>query len=185
MKIASKELIADLVSRTNAHIKEVQQWKKLSEKQLNWKENSDCWSMLECLEHLNRYGDFYIPEMDQKIESSKHPFNSVFRSGILGNYFAKSMLPKEKLNKMNTFKSMNPNGSNLDKQTIDRFLNQQYQLLQVLEKAASANLTKIKTGITISKWIRLRLGDTLRVVIYHTERHVVQGRKVLELNAAT
>jgi len=88
------------------------------------------------------------------------------------------MLPKEKLNKMKTFKSMNPNGSDLDVFIIDKFINQQKEMLDLLNRVRTVNLQKVKTSISISKWIKLRLGDTLRVVIYHNQRHLVQVGKV-------
>lgn len=90
------------------------------------------------------------------------------------------MLPKEKLNKMKTIKSMNPVGSNLDKSVLDKFINQQKTLLELLKQAKKVNLTKTKTGISISKWIKLRLGDTFRVVIYHNLRHMIQAEKVVK-----
>lgn len=90
------------------------------------------------------------------------------------------MLPKEKLNKMKTFKDKNPIGSGLDKRTIERFINQQEQLLNLLDKSKEIDLNKIKTAISISKWIKLKLGDTFRVVIYHNDRHIVQANKILD-----
>ncbi|HIA10981.1 MAG TPA: DinB family protein [Flavobacteriales bacterium] len=90
------------------------------------------------------------------------------------------MLPKEKLNKMKTFKSMNPIGSNLDKTVLEKFLSQQKTLLELLQQAEKVSLTKNKTGISISKWIKLKLGDTFRIVIYHNLRHVIQAEKVIK-----
>jgi len=82
---------------------------------------------------------------------------------------------------MKTFKSMNPNNSQLDASVLDTFLYQQQQLIKLLDQCENINLTKTKTAISISKLIKLRLGDTLRVVIYHNWRHVVQAKKVVEL----
>ncbi len=53
-------------------------------------------------------------------------------------------------------------------------------LLDVLDMSKKVNLTKTKTGISISKWLKLRLGDTFRVVIYHNQRHILQAKKVLK-----
>ncbi len=75
------------VKKYNTVIKSTLIWKTLQYKS---------WSILECLEHLNLYGDFYIPEIKNRIESSKTLPKENFKSRILGNYFAKSMLPKEK-----------------------------------------------------------------------------------------
>ena len=173
MKIKTEDLVQDLIHRTNECIIEVKALKDISEKTLNRKANSDSWSALECLEHLNLYGDFYINEIKESIENSKFKNSSdLFKSGILGNYFAKSMLPKEKLNTMKTFKDKNPNGSSLTKGTIDRFLSQQQAYLVLLNKSNHVDLNKTKTSISISTWIKLKLGDTFRVVIYHHQRHL-------------
>ncbi|MNF05884.1 hypothetical protein D3C80_2057150 [compost metagenome] len=82
---------------------------------LNWRATAESWSVLECLQHLNLYGHFYIPEIGNAIAKSRHAATATFNSGWLGNYFANSMLPKAKLNKMKTFMAMNPIHSTLDK----------------------------------------------------------------------
>ena len=173
------DLLQDLKQRTKKVLTAAEVLLDLPLDELNYKPDPDTWSALECLEHLNRYGDFYLPEISHRIQSGSEKKNDLFRSGWLGNYFAKSMLPKEKLNKMKTFKSMNPNGSRLDKSTIDTFIDQQHQMLRLLTKADAVSITHTKTSISISKWIKLRLGDTFRVVIYHNQRHIVQAQKVL------
>lgn len=178
MTIISEILIQDLIERTLININQAKNFSSLSTEKLNWKAEKDSWSVLECFEHLNLYGDFYIPEIKKRIESSKTQAKENFKSGILGNYFAKSMLPKEKLNKMKTFKDKNPIGSKLDKSTIERFILQQEQILNLLDKAREIDLNKTKTAISISKLIKLKIGDTFRVVIYHNERHLEQAKKI-------
>ena len=180
MTIRSVELIQDLIERTHININQAKKFNSISTEKLNWRAEQDSWSVLECFEHLNLYGDFYIPEIKIKIESSKTQSKDNFKSGILGNYFAKSMLPKEKLNKMKTFNDKNPIGSKLDKLTIERFILQQKEMLNLLEKSKKIDLNKTKTAISISKFIKLKIGDTFRVVIYHNERHLVQANKVLK-----
>lgn len=181
MKVEKRVLIEDLMERCKKAINAVQSYRSLTDEQLNWKPNSERWSILECMEHLNCYGRFYIPEMKQKMIAGKKFGNRQdFKSGWLGNYFANSMLPKAQLNKMKTFKSMNPAGSNLTRDALEEMLQQQKQLLDLLTEARVVDLVKIKTGVTISKWITLRLGDTFRVVIYHTQRHLVQMEQVLQ-----
>lgn len=181
MNITSDNLLNDLTQRTLVNAKEAEKFCLLSLEKLNYRSNSKSWSILECLEHLNLYGDFYIPEIKKRIESSKTSSQMNFKSGFLGDYFAKMMLPRLKVNKMKTFKVMNPIGSKLDETTISRFISQQEELLQLLEKARTIDLSKTKTAISISKAIKLKLGDTFRVVIYHNERHIFQANKVLEI----
>lgn len=89
------------------------------------------------------------------------------------------MLPKDSLNKMKTFKSMNPIHSNLDKKVLNEFIIQQKQMINLLNEAENVDLNKIKTSISISSLIKLRLGDTFRFVIYNNLRHIEQAKKIL------
>lgn len=178
MKIQTEALLVDLANRTKQLIQEAELLKDKSEEALNYKQHAESWSVLECLEHLNLYGRFYLPEIKKRIQEGKGKQESVFKSGWLGNYFANSMLPKEKLNKMKTFKNMNPLNSQLDKQVIDEFLNQQTELLQLLEESRKISLNKTKTSISISKLLKLKLGDTFRFVIYHNQRHMAQAQRI-------
>ncbi|MCC3214597.1 DinB family protein [Chryseobacterium sp. X308] len=179
MKISTSELLDELKNRTKQHLQFAEMLSLKTEHDLNFRTSSDSWSTLECLEHLNRYGNFYIPEINRTISSAGKPSQLYFKPGILGNYFAKSMLPKEKLNTMKTLKAMNPIHSNLDKGVVNTFIKQQKKMLELLEEAQYIDLEKTKTNISISKLIKLKLGDTFRFVIYHNQRHVEQIKRIL------
>jgi len=173
-------LIEALSSDVQTAINEASRFKTLTIKQLNAKETTEKWSILECLEHVNLYGDFYLKEIETRILSATPAKNAtVFKSGIFGNYFANSMKPKADgtiPNKMKTFKDKNPSNSNLPITIIDRFIKQQRQMLTLLEQAKQVDLKKVKTGTTLPI-IKFRLGDTFRFVIYHINRHIVQAQK--------
>ncbi|CAD0225488.1 DinB family protein [Chryseobacterium sp. JV274] len=179
MKILASALLDELKEITRQHLQYAQILTQKTEEELNFRPSTDNWSTLECLEHLNRYGDFYIPEISRNISSAGKSPQSYFRPGILGNYFAKSMIPKEKMNKMKTFKTMNPIHSQINKGVIDTFIKQQEKLLELLEDARQTDLEKVKTNISISKLIKLKLGDTFRFVIYHNARHIRQIQKIV------
>lgn len=176
------ELIKDLKRRTERIMEETSRFSSLSIEDLNHRNSPQSWSILECIEHLNRYGDFYLPEMEKRISKAQPTKNEEFTSSWLGNYFAMSMLPVEKgkLNKMKTFKSMNPIHKPLSAEVISKFMEQQKKILQLLELANQVDIGRVKTSISITKWIKLKLGDTLRVVIYHNQRHVHQANHVLK-----
>lgn len=180
MKIPTSQLLLELKDITQDNIQFAETLLNNEDSELNFRITEESWSVLECLEHLNRYGNFYLPEINERISISKFPPKTEFSSGILGNYFAKSMLPKEKLNKMKTFKTMNPIHSKLDKSVVGEFIRQQNLLLDLLEKSTKINLEKIKTSISISKFIKLKLGDTFRFIIYHNLRHINQAKNILK-----
>ncbi len=175
----SDTFIQSLTEQTKDIITKVEQLKELDTPTLLWRENPTSWNVLECLEHLNLYGDFYLPEMENKIRNSHTKSEKEFKSGFLGNYFANSMLPKAKLNKMKTFKDKNPLNAALERSVIDRFLEQQTQLLELLELSKNVSLNKVKTNLSITKLIKLKLGDTFRFYINHMLRHMNQIDNIL------
>jgi len=174
----SENLIQSLLEQTRQFINQAEKLKSYDLKTLTWKENETSWSILECLEHLNLYGDFYLSQMENKIQNSTTKADLEFKSGVLGNYFAKSMLPKEKLNKMKTFKDKNPLNAKLDKTVIDKFINQQIELLDLLNQARNVSLNKVKIQTSISSLISLKLGDTFQFFINHILRHLNQVDRI-------
>lgn len=180
MKTATTQLLQELQAQVKEHLEHALLLQAQPLEALNHRTGPKRWSALECLEHLNRYGHFYLPEIETQIDRSHTQPEAEFKSGWLGNYFAESMRPKRQLNAMKTFRKMDPIHSQLDKAVVATFIQQQQKLLQLLEKASHISLTKTKTGISISRFIRLRLGDTFRFVIYHNERHLLQAQRALE-----
>ncbi|WP_441557109.1 DinB family protein [Chryseobacterium sp. 2TAF14] len=180
MKIPSKQLLDDLKISTEQNLKFAENLLNETDEKLNFRPSEKSWSILECLEHLNRYGNFYLPEISKRIKNSDTKPTEIFSTGILGNYFANSMLPKEKLNKMKTFKSMDPIHSKLGKSVLNEFISQQKQMILLLKKAENIDLNKVKTSISISNLIKLKLGDTFRFVIYHNVRHIEQAKRNLQ-----
>jgi hypothetical protein len=178
------EWILDLTQRTESNIRQANALKKYSENVLNQKRDSEAWSALECVEHLNRYCVFYHPEFKKRLSAAQNSDNQKFKSTWLGNYFAKSVMPLNQENgpkgfKMKTFKAMNPNGSNLKTEVLDQFIAYQLEFLQYIQASKNVDWTKVKTAISITKLIKLRLGDTFRVCVYHNQRHLQQAFKAI------
>jgi len=181
MKIPINQLLNELRIITENNIEFAKSLQNQSNEILNFRTLDNSWNILECLEHLNFYGDFYLPEIENRISESRfQATKSEFKSGILGNYFANMMLPKEKLNKMKTLKISNPIHKQLNKSVIEEFINQQNKVLELLERVKVVDLERTKTSISISKLIKLKLGDTLRYVIYHNLRHIKQAENILK-----
>lgn len=175
----TEELIQTLIDQTRQIINQVEKLKTHDLRTLTWKQNETSWSILECLEHLNLYSDFYLRQIESKINNSNTKADPEFKSGILGNYFAKSMLPKEKLNKMKTFKDKNPLNAKLDSTVIDKFIHQQIKLLDLLNQSRKVSLNQVKIETSISSLIKLKLGDTFQFFINHIIRHLAQIDRIL------
>lgn len=179
MEYKSLALLEQLSTQTREHTAFVESLKTLSLDDLNKRPHKGSWNILECIAHLNLYGNFYLPEISRRMVASQSKAASYFSSGLLGNYFAKSILPKDRPNKMKTFQEMDPIYKQLDKNVLVVFLEQQENFLQLLEQAKSKDLNRIRTNISINKWIKIRLGDTFRFLVNHNSRHIVQIKTIL------
>ena len=134
------------------------------------------WNVLQVLEHLNTYNRYYLPLLEQKITTTKTKPENEFRSGWLGNYFTKMMLPRPNgsVQKMKAFRNHVPSSTLNAQQVITEFLAGQRKLVHLLEQAASCNLNGNRIPITLSSLVRLQLGDVFRFIVAHNERHLLQ-----------
>ena len=207
MQIEAKKLTQNLIEEIKTILQHTQKLQLLSNDELNFRTHSESWTILECIEHLNRYSDFYLQEIEKRIDekmdktknqSISNPIqNYVFKSGFLGNYSANSMLPVQKGivtisenknptqnhflkigNKMKTFKDKNPIHSGVDKRVLDTFIDDQNEFIRLLEKSQYVDLNKTKVSLTLPI-LKFNLGDTFRFVINHQIRHFVQIETIL------
>ncbi len=135
------------------------------------------WSIAQAIEHLNAYGRYYLPAIKKGLDESKTQPTEFFKPGWFGNYFTNAMKPsadKQVKNKMKAMKGYVPEIKLDSKKVLEEFLQQQYTLLELLERASKHDLGKIRIPVSIAKIIKLKLGDTFRFLIAHHQRHFVQ-----------
>jgi hypothetical protein len=130
----------------------------------------------QVLEHLNSYGRYYLPAIEKSLTVDKK-YKQLFTPGWLGNYFTNIMKPgiDGKIgSKMNAPKNHRPAAGLAAKPVVDNFLEQQQRLLELLEQAKQKDIGAIRTPISISRFIKLKVGDTFRFFVAHEQRHFLQ-----------
>ena len=185
----TRELLNQLEVDTRQLILKAKYFSKEDPSLLLVQVNSDSWSVAQILEHLNSYGRYYLPHMSRAIGKAANTAPSThFRPGWIGNYFTKMMLPGKNgkiANRMKSPKDHRPPAGLDPNAVLTEFFDQQYRLLELLHQAKHVNLGKAKVPISISKWIRLKLGDTFRFFIAHEQRHFVQADNTLKALGVT
>lgn len=157
----------------------------LSEEQKKWRPTSESWSIIEIFAHLNEYATFYHRVFKERIEKSKFKgAKETFVSSPLGRSAWKSMKLGRANNVKRKFKapkSYNPTIDNslIKGDEVSRFEKNQNELLSILDLSKTVNLRKVKVPISISRIVRLRLGDALMFVVYHNERHIQQALNII------
>jgi hypothetical protein len=151
-------------------------------RKLIYQTHPEKWSVVQVLEHMNAYGRYYLPAIDKALAFKSDEPSVWFNSGFLGDYFTKSMKPTnvyEIKNKMKTMKAYSfPNSLNVE-QVLNEFMSQQDRLIQLMELARTRNLNTVRVPITITKLIKLKLGDIFRFLVAHEQRHMIQARNTL------
>lgn len=179
-------LLAALHHRTETILqKAIGEWQMLPTERLAASPGPNRWSAAQCLEHLNHYGHHYLPAIERAIRQEQQRDSrpaAEFRPGWLGAYFTQLMLPQPDgslKSKMKAPKEAVPSAAPDPVAMLAEFIEQQERTLQLLEAARSVNLNTVRVPISLSRWVRLRLGDTFGFVVAHNERHVLQAERAL------
>lgn len=185
--INSSKLIDQLIDLTNSNVRNLKALTaNLTEDQMNWKPNGEVWSINEVLAHLNSYANYYHQNISDKINETKHDeAKELFASSTLGRSTWKSVKLgnlKNVKRKLRARKEHNPSvhPELVHPDSLERFIKTQDVLNQILEKSKNINLRRVKIQISISKMVKLRLGDVFLFVVYHNERHIEQINKLIQ-----
>jgi hypothetical protein len=188
--VPTKELLFEL-NRLNQRLSEIaaRDFPNLSSEQLNWREQADKWSIAECLMHLNYVADYYFPAMFKAIKNAKarkSKAQELFTRGWLGHYYASKLrltLDNQIKNKIDSPSKYDPrtvSASALDGQKIiTEFLEKQQALHLMLQDSKAINIQKTRVYALFWGLASIQLGDMLKTLIYHTERHIVQAQRIL------
>lgn len=176
MRIKQSILLFELRKETAWAKLQLEDFKTYSIEDLNYKPSVSEWSILECIEHLCLYGKFYLPEIEKRLTNAKTEKQLMFKSSFIGDYFV-NMIKASNTKKIKATKQMDSTGSDLNISTINQFIKQLEWFDSLLIKAENVNLAKVKTSISLTKLIKLRIGDTLRFLAYHNKRHILQAKR--------
>lgn len=156
-------------------------FKPLSDQQLNWKPSAKAWSVNQCLDHLNITNEGYIKvlkglssQYGSNIPASTKPYKTSF----MGKIMLWMVNPAAK-NKMSTPKTMAPTQGNLPRTTLDQFIANQQAAKQLVTHFSQADLNKIKIKSPFASIFTLTLGDVFETISQHSQRHIKQAQRVV------
>ncbi len=179
-----QQLLSELLDRTDLISSSVQNFMRLSNEELNAQPAPGKWSIAAVFEHLNITNDIYIRRILKKMQQAPDIDGSLFRSGWLGDLAYEQIMPRPNgtVLKLKAPHLLRPSGDQLNgHEVLNRFLQQMDMIHDILRHAASKDLERIRIPLASTRMVSLRLGDSLRFVIAHCERHLLQAKKVHSL----
>lgn len=148
------------------------------------------WSAVQCLEHLNSYGRFYLPALDKAITSAAQKNSqpaTLFKSSWLGAWFTRLMQPGsdgQLRSKMKSPKDHLPILQPDVNKVLKEFMEQQLQMEALLLQAEKINIQQAKVTTSLSRFIKMSAGDTFGFLTAHINRHVLQAERAIAASVA-
>lgn len=171
---AAAQLNVDTVTHTFA---------PLPDEALLWKPAADRWSIAECLQHLNLTNRHYV-EAAQRALAEAPPSGpaEAYTPTWAGRQLYTRMHPDRIDNRVKTFGILTPASADLDAQAVlAEYLTRAGQTVVLIGESRAVDLGRIRVPSALVRMLRFKLGDVLQLVVYHDQRHLLQARRVLDL----
>jgi hypothetical protein len=177
--MTNREVLEELLLLTNKHIEQLKVIRELDQEHLRYSPSVDQWNILQCMEHLNHYFDFYLPQFITASKLNNPTSEKIFKPGFIGKHFANMLVYKENQKKISSPKPTNPIGKEISMNVITTFENNLVLLKNILSSISPSTLNNKHITTMFSNWYKLKVGDGLRIVIYHNDRHFHQMNKLV------
>lgn len=153
----------------------------LNEKELNWKPDSQTWSIAQNIDHLIVVNESYFPVLASlKAGTYKTPF--IAKLGFMVSFFGKTVLnavKPDRKKKMKTFPVWEPTVSRVKGDILQQFEKHQNELKRQIESSKEL----IEKGTIISspanRNIVYKLETAFDIIATHERRHLEQATEVL------
>ncbi|PPK85141.1 DinB family protein [Neolewinella xylanilytica] len=172
---SATELLDRLEQRLRQNITLAYALRELSDTALRKRPAPEAWCALEAVEHVNIWNADYLDRLAVALDRHGTSPAPTFASSRIGNFFVGSVKPGPKTRKIPTLKRLNPVHRDLDHAVLDNWLRQAELQERILRKARTADLNRIRIKTALTSLIKMRLGDVLRMMVYHDWRHLEQA----------
>jgi hypothetical protein len=183
MAVFSKQgLITELLDRTELIKASTQPFLRLSNEQLHQRPAPGKWSIVEIFGHLNITHDLYIRSILSRITLAPDVSSDRYRSSWLGDWVYEKIMPRPdgSVFKLKALKSHCAGTDTMDgKEVLETFLQKCDAIDDILRHVTTKDLQRIKIPFYFSRLLSLRLGDSLRYLVAHGERHLLQAQRVI------
>ena len=151
--------------------------------QLNWKPNSQTWSIAQNIDHLIVINKSYFPIIES-IRKGTYKTPIFSKLGFVVSFFGRTVLKAvqpDRRKKMSTFPIWEPSKMKIPNGILDRSKEHQSDLKKIIENSKDL----VEKGRIISspanKNIIYKLEIAFEIIVTHEKRHFEQSKEVLRL----
>jgi hypothetical protein len=152
----------------------------LTQEQLNWKIDNNKWSILQCIEHINKTNGAYRKIFQDLIDIGYHP-GLWTRINPLTAFTGRKILQfveETPTRKLPAPANLLPSSSMLDASVLRTFCQETSTLIKILDQLKPMNTRQMKIASPLSFLVTLRVSDAIKLLQQHTKRHINQAYNV-------
>jgi hypothetical protein len=183
MKLDKAEVTQQVQHEITEANEQVRQLQQQPAEALRHRPRPDAWSALDCVEHMNLFYDDYLPRVEAAVQGGAPSTKLTYSPGFFGKKMVESLRPQqgERRMKIKTFKKMTPHTDDKGPEPVFAAFFQHHNYLEeLLTQGASLDWNRAKVASAIGPILRFKLGDCFRLLLAHTERHLLQAQEALE-----
>lgn len=185
MAVYSRQgLITELLDRTELIKASTATFLRLTDEQLSFSPAPGKWSIAEIFAHLNLSNDIYIRLILPRVTLAADTASDAFRSSWLGEWTYEKIVPRPDgtVLKMKSAKSVIPVKPKGEfREVLYGFQRRCDALDDILRHSSTKDLRRIRVPFHFIPLLNFGLGETLRFLIAHNERHVLQAQRIVPL----
>lgn len=177
-------LLHNLSDRTEMLLNRLRSFSLLNDDEFNKQPAAGKWSIAEIFEHLNILHGIYLTKIREKIDLAALSDTEEFKSGWLGDWVYSRIMPRVdgRLIKMKSPRFLQAHHQRLNgKEVLEEYSNQLRLQLQIFDQCRQLRMDGIYIPFASPRLLKLRLGDNLRFLVAHSERHMMQAESILRL----
>ena len=150
----------------------------LTNEQLNWQPAPDSWSVGQCLEHLCITNETYMPPISTALKEKPDSPVEQITPGRFARWFIRSFAePSPNTKRASAPRKIRP-AARVDSSVLDRFLSGNRSWRELIIRARSKNVNKIRFWNPFVLGLRFTVGTGLEIIASHERRHLLQAERV-------
>lgn len=177
-----QSLITELLDRTELLKASAKTFHRLTDQQLMDRPAPGKWSIAEIYAHLDLSMDLTIRSILSRITLAPDHPSDEYHSSWLGDWLYQRIMPRPdgSVFRWKTLPAHSPEGKIPDAHgSLEAFQRHCDALDDILRHVWTKDLRRIRIPFYLNGLVSLRLGDMLRFLVAHAERHLLQAQRGL------
>jgi len=145
---------------------------------LNWHTAPGSWSVGQCLEHLCIMNEVYLPPISAAFKEKPDSPVEQITPGWFGGWFIRNFAePTSGSKRVRAPAKIRP-ASHVEVSVLDRFLSGNQSCRDIIVRAGSKNVNRIRFWNPFIPGLRFTVGTGLQIIVSHERRHLLQAERV-------